>query len=163
MLVQSGVQPNLPAAVTITHGHHEDEAHGPSPRGVATAALGGPRRRFVPQRWPRSYGWLRVMDASKTISENAVDPTDHTTFVVAVRAAGLVDTLSSASPFTVFVPTSAALGTVSPGAVDTLPCGSLNGRCRYPEQRRRSCSMLQRCGSRGIVLRRDRRGTRVSD
>ncbi|MET0367855.1 MAG: fasciclin domain-containing protein, partial [Methylobacterium sp.] len=45
------------------------------------------------------------MYASKTIVENAVNSKDHTTLVAAVKAAGLVDTLSGPGPFTVFAPT----------------------------------------------------------
>ena len=49
------------------------------------------------------------MYANKTIVENAVNSKDHTTLVAAVKAAGLVDTLSGAGPFTVFAPTNAAV------------------------------------------------------
>ena len=49
-----------------------------------------------------------AMFPSKTIVENAVNSADHTTLVAAVKAAGLVDTLSSAGPFTVFAPVNAA-------------------------------------------------------
>ena len=42
------------------------------------------------------------------IVENAVNSPIHTTLVAAVKAAGLVDTLSSAGPFTVFAPTNDA-------------------------------------------------------
>ena len=45
------------------------------------------------------------MYAEKNIIENAVNSKDHTTWVAAVKAAGLVDTLSGAGPFTVFAPT----------------------------------------------------------
>ena len=48
------------------------------------------------------------MYPSKTIVENALHSKDHTTLVAAVKAAGLVDTLSGAGPFTVFAPTNAA-------------------------------------------------------
>jgi uncharacterized surface protein with fasciclin (FAS1) repeats len=47
------------------------------------------------------------MFPSKTIVANAVNSKDHTTLVAAVQAAGLVDTLNSAGPFTVFAPTNA--------------------------------------------------------
>jgi uncharacterized surface protein with fasciclin (FAS1) repeats len=50
------------------------------------------------------------MYPSKNIVENAVNSKDHTTLVAAVKAAGLVDTLSSKGPFTVFAPTNAAFG-----------------------------------------------------
>src|SRR3954468_18491141 len=60
------------------------------------------------------------MYRSKNIVENAVNSADHTTLVAAVKAAGLVDTLSSKGPFTVFAPTNAAFGKLPAGTVDTL-------------------------------------------
>ncbi|HBF52326.1 MAG TPA: beta-Ig-H3/fasciclin, partial [Afipia sp.] len=60
------------------------------------------------------------MYPSKNIVENAVNSKDHTTLVAAVKAAGLVDTLSSKGPFTVFAPTNAAFGKLPAGTVDTL-------------------------------------------
>lgn len=57
---------------------------------------------------------------SRTIVENAVHSADHTTLVAAVKAAGLVDTLNSAGPFTVFAPTNAAFAKLPAGTVDTL-------------------------------------------
>ena len=61
-----------------------------------------------------------AMFPSKNIVENAVNSKDHTTLVAAVKAAGLVDTLSSKGPFTVFAPTNAAFGKLPAGTVDTL-------------------------------------------
>jgi uncharacterized surface protein with fasciclin (FAS1) repeats len=61
-----------------------------------------------------------AMYPSKTIVENAVNSKDHTTLVAAVKAAGLVDTLQSAGPFTVFAPTNKAFGKLPAGTVDTL-------------------------------------------
>lgn len=60
------------------------------------------------------------MFASKTIVENAVNSKDHTTLVAAVKAAGLVDTLSGPGPFTVFAPTNAAFAKLPAGTVETL-------------------------------------------
>ena len=60
------------------------------------------------------------MYPSKTIVENAVNSKDHTTLVAAVKAAGLVDTLSGKGPFTVFAPTNAAFAKLPAGTVDTL-------------------------------------------
>ena len=60
------------------------------------------------------------MYASKNIIENAVNSADHTTLVAAVKAAGLVDTLSGPGPFTVFAPTNAAFAKLPAGTVDTL-------------------------------------------
>lgn len=61
-----------------------------------------------------------AMYPSKNIVENAVNSKDHTTLVAAVKAAGLVDTLSGAGPFTVFAPTNAAFDKLPAGTVDTL-------------------------------------------
>ncbi|HQZ83774.1 MAG TPA: fasciclin domain-containing protein [Pyrinomonadaceae bacterium] len=61
-----------------------------------------------------------AMFKTKNIVENAVNSKDHTTLVAAVKAAGLVDTLSGAGPFTVFAPTNAAFDKLPAGTVDTL-------------------------------------------
>jgi uncharacterized surface protein with fasciclin (FAS1) repeats len=61
-----------------------------------------------------------AMYPTKTIVENAVNSKDHTTLVAAVKAAGLVETLSGPGPFTVFAPTNAAFGKLPAGTVDTL-------------------------------------------
>ncbi len=61
-----------------------------------------------------------AMYPSKNIVENAVNSKDHTTLVAAVKAAGLVDTLSGPGPFTVFAPTNAAFAKLPAGTVDTL-------------------------------------------
>ncbi|HZC56846.1 MAG TPA: fasciclin domain-containing protein [Xanthobacteraceae bacterium] len=60
------------------------------------------------------------MYPSKNIIQNAVNSKDHTTLVAAVKAAGLVDTLEGAGPFTVFAPTNAAFAKLPAGTVDTL-------------------------------------------
>ncbi|HEV7415778.1 fasciclin domain-containing protein [Tianweitania sediminis] len=60
------------------------------------------------------------MYANKNIVENAVNSKDHTTLVAAVKAAGLVETLSGEGPFTVFAPTNAAFEELPAGTVDTL-------------------------------------------
>ena len=60
------------------------------------------------------------MYPSKNIVQNAVNSKDHTTLVAAVKAAGLVDTLSGAGPFTVFAPTNEAFAKLPAGTVDTL-------------------------------------------
>jgi len=60
------------------------------------------------------------MYPSKNIVQNAVNSKDHTTLVAAVKAAGLVDTLSSPGPFTVFAPTNAAFAKLPAGTVDNL-------------------------------------------
>lgn len=60
------------------------------------------------------------MFPSKNIVENAANSKDHTTLVAAVKAAGLVPTLSSKGPFTVFAPTNAAFDALPAGTVETL-------------------------------------------
>ncbi|QDZ08002.1 fasciclin domain-containing protein [Sphingomonas panacisoli] len=60
------------------------------------------------------------MFATKNIVQNAMNSKDHTTLVAAVKAAGLVDTLSGPGPFTVFAPTNAAFAKLPAGTVDTL-------------------------------------------
>jgi uncharacterized surface protein with fasciclin (FAS1) repeats len=60
------------------------------------------------------------MYPSKNIIENAVNSKDHTTLVAAVKAAGLVDTLQGAGPFTVFAPTNEAFARLPAGTVETL-------------------------------------------
>jgi len=61
-----------------------------------------------------------AMYPSKNIVANAVNSKDHTTLVAAVKAAELVDTLSSPGPFTVFAPTDAAFAKLPNGTVETL-------------------------------------------
>lgn len=61
-----------------------------------------------------------AMYPSKNIVENAVNSKDHTTLVAAVKAAGLVETLSGPGPFTVFAPTNEAFGKLPKGTVDNL-------------------------------------------
>jgi uncharacterized surface protein with fasciclin (FAS1) repeats len=61
-----------------------------------------------------------AMYPSKNIVENAVNSKDHTTLVAAVKAAGLVETLEGAGPFTVFAPTNEAFNKLPAGTVDAL-------------------------------------------
>ena len=61
-----------------------------------------------------------AMYKTKNIVDNAVNSKDHTTLVAAVQAAGLVDTLKSSGPFTVFAPTNAAFDKLPAGTVATL-------------------------------------------
>ena len=82
---------------------------------AAVAALAGPA---VAQATKTVGG--APMFASKTIVDNAVNSKDHTTLVTAVKAAGLVDTLQGAGPFTVFAPTNAAFAKLPAGTVETL-------------------------------------------
>src|SRR3954471_3979644 len=61
-----------------------------------------------------------TMSPNKNIVQNALNSNDHTTLVAAVKAAGLVDTLEGAGPFTVFAPTNEAFQKLPAGTVDTL-------------------------------------------
>ena len=61
-----------------------------------------------------------VMYPTRNIVQNAIDSKDHTTLVAAVKAAGLVDTLEGAGPFTVFAPTNEAFDKLPAGTVDNL-------------------------------------------
>lgn len=61
-----------------------------------------------------------AMYANKDIVDNAVNSKDHTTLVAAVKAAGLVETLKSAGPFTVFAPTNEAFNKLPAGTVETV-------------------------------------------
>src|SRR6266852_2677160 len=60
------------------------------------------------------------MYPSKNIVENTINSKDHTTLVAAVKAAGLVETLESTGPFTVFAPTNEAFNKLPAGTVDNL-------------------------------------------
>jgi uncharacterized surface protein with fasciclin (FAS1) repeats len=92
-------------------------------RATAIVAVVGAAGTFAA---PSSFAEMTVevggapMYPSKNIIENAVNSKDHTTLVAAVKAAGLVDTLSSAGPFTVFAPTNEAFAKLPAGTVDTL-------------------------------------------
>jgi len=62
----------------------------------------------------------QAMFRTKDIVDNAVNSTDHTTLVAAVKAAGLVETLKGSGPFTVFAPTNAAFAALPEGTVPAL-------------------------------------------
>lgn len=83
---------------------------------AACAVLAAPT--IAAQRNPMVGG--AAMYPTKTIVDNAVNSKDHTTLVAAVKAAGLVDTLSGPGPFTVFAPTNRAFAKLPAGTVDTL-------------------------------------------
>jgi uncharacterized surface protein with fasciclin (FAS1) repeats len=57
---------------------------------------------------------------AKTVIDVALSSPDHTTLVAAVKAAGLVETLSGKGPFTIFAPTNAAFAKLPPGTVESL-------------------------------------------
>ncbi|HZQ14994.1 MAG TPA: fasciclin domain-containing protein [Pseudolabrys sp.] len=82
------------------------------------AGLGGVGPSFAAEQTTMVGG--APMYPSKNIVQNAVNSKDHTTLVAAVKAAGLVDTLQSPGPFTVFAPTNDAFKKLPAGTVDTL-------------------------------------------
>ena len=85
--------------------------------GAALAALAISTASFA--QIPVEVGGA-AMYPTKNIIENAVNSKDHTTLVAAVKAAGLVETLQGAGPFTVFAPTNAAFDLLPAGTVATL-------------------------------------------
>jgi uncharacterized surface protein with fasciclin (FAS1) repeats len=87
-------------------------------KAVLAVALMGISMTAMAQKNPDVGG--AAMFSNKTIVENAVNSPIHKTLVAAVKAAGLVDTLNSAGPFTVFAPTDDAFGKLPAGTVDTL-------------------------------------------
>jgi len=90
--------------------------------GFAAAALaahfGGIGPAFAKEKTTMVGG--APMYPSKNIVQNAVNSKDHTTLVAAVKAAGLVETLESPGPFTVFAPTNEAFAKLPAGTVDGL-------------------------------------------
>ncbi len=94
--------------------------------GVAAAALAlslgasGPASAQMKEKEKTVTVGGAPMYPSKNIVQNAVNSKDHTTLVAAVKAAGLVDTLQSPGPFTVFAPTNEAFAKLPAGTVDTL-------------------------------------------
>lgn len=68
------------------------------------------------------HGQSGIQDevSNPNIVQTAVASPDHSTLVAAVQAAGLVDALSNAGPFTVFAPTNAAFDLLPTGTVDNL-------------------------------------------
>jgi len=88
---------------------------------LATAAtLGLATAAFAASHGSNPMVGGAAMDPGMTIVENASNSADHTTLVAAVQAAGLVDTLASEGPFTVFAPTNAAFEALPEGTVETL-------------------------------------------
>jgi uncharacterized surface protein with fasciclin (FAS1) repeats len=97
-------QKNATAAATATKAPESKPAESPAmPKDAENPMVGG-----------------APMLKDKDIIDNAVNSKDHTTLVAAVKAAGLVETLKSAGPFTVFAPTNAAFEKLPAGTVDTL-------------------------------------------
>jgi uncharacterized surface protein with fasciclin (FAS1) repeats len=89
-----------------------------APVAAAILALAAAPAAFAAAKAPMVGG--AAMYPSRNIVENAARSKAHTTLVAAVKAAGLVDTLAGAGPFTVFAPTNAAFAKLPAGTVDAL-------------------------------------------
>jgi uncharacterized surface protein with fasciclin (FAS1) repeats len=100
---------------TSFQGFHMQTKHQLASIGLAMALSLSAASSFA-QKMVGGASMLPTMD----IIDNAVNSKDHTTLVAAVKAAGLVDTLKGAGPFTVFAPTNAAFDALPAGTVDTL-------------------------------------------
>ncbi|MEP6643562.1 MAG: fasciclin domain-containing protein [Acidobacteriaceae bacterium] len=85
---------------------------------LSVVALAGTAAIAADKKDPMVGG--QKMYPTKDIIDNAVNSSDHTTLVAAVKAAGLVDTLKGPGPFTVFAPTNEAFAKLPAGTVDTL-------------------------------------------
>ncbi|QPC89590.1 fasciclin domain-containing protein [Mesorhizobium sp. INR15] len=92
----------------------------PSFKLIAISALVASSTMLAPAYAKNPMVGGAAMYANKNIVENAVNSKDHTTLVAAVKAAGLVETLQGAGPFTVFAPTNEAFAALPKGTVDTL-------------------------------------------
>ena len=86
-------------------------ACGAAPAAAPTATVAAPTEEIVPPT---------VVPAPLDIVDTAVADGRFTTLVAAVQAAGLVDTLKGAGPFTVFAPTDEAFAKLPAGTVETL-------------------------------------------
>lgn len=91
---------------------------------ILLAGISLSNRAFAQEMKMNSEATVEVggapMYPSKDIVDNAVNSKEHTTLVAAVKAAGLVPTLKSKGPFTVFAPTNAAFAKLPAGTVDNL-------------------------------------------
>ncbi len=86
---------------------------------LAGVVIAGAQSAMMSMKANPMVGGMPMM-ASKNIVQNAVESADHTTLVAAVKAAGLVDALSSKGPFTVFAPTNSAFSLLPKGTVENL-------------------------------------------
>ena len=88
--------------------------------GTATASAQGSGHAAMPSHEGTTMVGGQAMFRTRDIVDNAVNSADHTTLVAAVKAAGLVETLKGAGPFTVFAPTNAAFAALPEGTVPML-------------------------------------------
>jgi uncharacterized surface protein with fasciclin (FAS1) repeats len=115
LLIQSCAAPVVQAAGKYKNGREEKEMKKIAQMCVITLVAAS---AILAANNPMVGG--HEMFPSKNIVQNALHSDDHTTLVAAVKAAGLVDTLESPGPFTVFAPTNEAFAKLPPGTVDTL-------------------------------------------
>lgn len=87
--------------------------------GTATAPSSAPAAALAPAPANPTVGGAAML-ADRTIAANAAAAPNLSTLVAAVKAAGLVETLSGPGPLTVFAPTNEAFARLAPGTVDTL-------------------------------------------
>jgi uncharacterized surface protein with fasciclin (FAS1) repeats len=115
-LLATAAAVSLTALLGACGGGAEEEAAAPATEAVAAA----PAETTTTTTSTAVMVGGAPMEPTKTIVENASASNEHTTLVAAVKAAGLVETLSGPGPFTVFAPTDAAFGKLPAGTVDTL-------------------------------------------
>ena len=85
--------------------------------GIAAASIAGPARPALAQF--KMVGGAQMYETMNII-QNAQNSQAHSTMMNAVRAAGLVETLSGPGPFTLFAPTNDAFAKLPPGTIETL-------------------------------------------
>ncbi len=105
--MRKSIQTFLLASVFIAVGCKQADQAAAEPTDEATTVSGGGQENVVDET------------SVPNIVQTAIGSKDHTTLVAAVKAAGLVTSLSNAGPFTVFAPTNAAF--------DKLPAGTVEG------------------------------------
>lgn len=110
----------LTSTLALSACNRADDAVEPMPDAVPVTESMSPAPADVPMAATNPMVGGAEMTADKDIIDNAVNSKDHTTLVAAVKAAGLVDTLKSAGPFTLFAPVNAAFDALPAGTVDGL-------------------------------------------
>jgi uncharacterized surface protein with fasciclin (FAS1) repeats len=112
------------AALAVTTAGCANDGMGASEAGMKAGMSASGQNKTSMPAMPMAKESVMVggaaMYPTKTIVENAANSADHTTLVAAVKAAGLVETLSGPGPFTVFAPTNAAFAKLPAGTVDKL-------------------------------------------
>ena len=121
--MKNSIKTLLLASLLITFGCKQGEETASEPTSESTEVPTG--------------GQENVVDATSNpnIVQTAIGSKDHTTLVAAVKAAGLVTSLSNAGPFTVFAPTNAAftafLGETTYSSLSAIPANVLEKTLKY--------------------------------